>query len=158
MIDIGKLKSELERLFSAQGKSLDFERDTITFFTSQIMQWPYPEGAIIAGIKSLFLENLKNISLGRIRDAVSIRMAAPEESERIYPCDHCAGTGYVGFHMVDKPHYSASLRCTCPNGQKQKNQIFVPWNGSNTQRLRIGVLAPVEGDFLIDSEYFKQPR
>lgn len=119
--------NELDKLYSFQDRQLPKEKKA--FIVQEIAVQGFPFKAIIAGIRSLFSEDLKSVKLATLSKAIRENINAPEEEEKSKDCVHCSGVGSVTLCDEEKRGYA--LACTCTAGRK--HQRLVRWNGEFVQ-------------------------
>lgn len=119
--------NELSKLYAFQDRPL--ANDKKAYLVAEITSHGIPYGAIIAGIKSLFAEDLKNIKLPEILSACREHIERGETE--ILECDHCAGRGTV--LLSDPDQYEKLLLCVCGNAVRWGGHNLAQWNGENIQ-------------------------
>lgn len=131
-----KIKELLEKLFKMQGIFLDEEM--LLSFIEEISRWNYPDGAIELGFKSLFSENLKDIKLFTIKNAVKGFITQEEGVRNPAYCQDCSNTGHISmFNPSDKHRYQTAFACICKKGDEFARIFKVAvWNGQNEQYVK----------------------
>jgi hypothetical protein len=142
-----KIKELVEKLFKVQG--LFLEEDTLLTFIEEISRWNYPEGAIELGFKSLFSENLKEIKLFAIKNAIKNFIVKEEEIHNTNYCSECNNTGHISmFDPNDKHRYQTEFACFCKEGIEFARIYKVAvWSGQNGQYYKNTMLKPTHKNF-----------
>lgn len=139
-----RIGNELERLFVLQDRPIAKEKKLI--LVDEICKTGYPIDAIMAGIKSLESEDMKNVKFAHLVDAIKDKMTY--EEERAARCDYCDGRGMVTMRNKDK--YQFALACVCVNGNRFHSQGNARWNGQQFQESkRHGTLELEYAEFVL---------
>lgn len=134
--------NELEKLFSFQDRP--FSKDKRAHLVTEIASYGYPFGSIMLGIRAMFSEELKRITLADILSSCSEKISHEDEhQDNRESCDNCLGCGCV--IMSDENKYHFSLACTCSNGNSFIQRHFARWNGEKTQYRGKRLLTKVHG-------------
>ena len=144
------VEATLVKLFLLQHKPLtDEHKETLV---QELSIATLPAKAVIAGMQSLMVEELRSIKYATILTAARSCMDQRSAQEAV-SCDHCSKSGLV--YMVDGSGYEFTLACICPNGNNGIASTLTKWNGELTQvsrkrqlTLRINTLNPVSSNFL----------
>jgi hypothetical protein len=123
-----QISAELEKLFAFQDRPLIDKKKAL--LVTAIADHGYPFGAIIAGIKSLFDEDLKSIKLPDILEACRNHIERGEETESIN-CVYCNGGG--GIPLVDESKSERLFLCVCKNASRISHHRLARWNGQLVQ-------------------------
>ena len=117
-----ELAREIERLFVFQDRPLPASRTTM--IVKELSESGIPFRAIMAGIKKLCAEDLKQIKISTIFQAAREFMVFEEPKG----CGFCHGTGFVD--MVNKDMCPIVYPCACEKGKwLARNQKLTQWNG-----------------------------
>lgn len=123
----GIIANELDKLYAFQGRPLP--KESKAFLVQEISVQGLPYKAIVEGIRSLFVEDLKSVKLAFILKAAREHIQIAEaEAERGY-CKHCSGVGSVT--LCDDQKISYALACICAASEKMKGSVR--WNGQWVQ-------------------------
>lgn len=129
-----EVRGEIARLFAFQGKNLTREQESM--FVQEIMRSSFPIGAILAGLRSLMLDEMGKITLGGIFHAIRSNV----EPEPLEACPACVNGCIV---MRDDQGRDFALACRCSAGiGKAQTMELARWNGeevmiSHNRALRI---------------------
>ena len=129
--DKAAVSEELDRLFIFQDKPLTKEKKAA--LVEELVRLGIPVGALLQGIRSLMLEDMKTIKLWAIKEA-SLKFIQ-RGSERTERCEDCGRSGVI--IMKDEEKREFALACRCPNGLRMNHSSkLTVWNGLETQRIR----------------------
>lgn len=121
------LEGELDKLFAFQDKHLPKEKRAILI--DELTKLDFPFGAVIAGIRSLMMDDLNSIKFPTIVAAIRSRIV-PDEEVRAR-CEECS-SGYIV--MKDEQQRNFALACRCVTGEaKVRSQGLSRWNGESSQ-------------------------
>ena len=131
---------ELDRLFDLQDRPLKQEKKDL--IVVELSATGYPFKAIIAGIRDLVDQDLKQIKFGILKEAARRHFTF---EERQSDCKLCAG-GFVT--MVNKDGYSIAVPCTCERGKSSAEaQSLKQWNGKRSMMsMMFGIMTLVYPD------------
>lgn len=133
--ELHEILKALQRLFVSQGKHSDDK--SILDLLDEIRILKFPAQAIIAGIRSLNGENLREIKLYHIKETTRLKIE-PENTTQAwnpdgtYRCVYCRDTGMVNMVRHDLPG-SYAFACICPTGYRPENVKHYQWNGQLQQ-------------------------
>lgn len=142
----GMIANELGKLYSLQDRPLSDEKKAHLVF--ELSNSGLPFKAIIMGLRSLFAEDLKKISLAEILAACrsKVMFYAEQEAPKKIECEHCYQNGAV--MMKDPNGYEFPFSCTCLNAKKKSNWNLIRWGGQPTQIVK-GKVYTIPERFLV---------
>lgn len=128
-----KVGDELARLFALQ--DLAFGKEKKAIFVDEISVLGLPYEAIIHGIRSLVMEDLRSIKLHLLTTAIREFIQQMPQSNQ---CDECL-SGIV--LLRDQEKRSFALGCNCEMGiQRIRGLKLASWNGEQTMFIRNRIL------------------
>lgn len=140
-LQVSEIGDVLEKLFTFQDKPLSENKKAV--LAQEIINYGFPYQAIIAGIKDLFMSDLRTLKLVNLID--SIRKCIDYDAGRA-DCPYCKKEGAIcAIDAQSGAPYA--IACKCSNGDAVfEKQQLVRWNGQNKQlsngrNLIIGVVA-----------------
>lgn len=126
-----KVTAAIRKLFISQGRTLNDhkndefglrDKEMLQFFIDRLREMNAPTQAIVAGLKSLESEPLREIKLSTIKDAIRNKLT-PESGNDGEVCPCCKNTGSVLFESDDG--HGVTFGCTCP----KKLSWLKAWDG-----------------------------
>jgi hypothetical protein len=121
-----ELAKEIERLFVFQDRPLSDARNLM--IVKELSQSGVPFKALVAGIRKLCSEDLKQVKISVILKASREFMVM----EKPRSCALCHGTGFID--MMSKDAYPVSYACNCDLGRwHQENKGVEKWHGKRRQ-------------------------
>jgi len=138
-LDEIEVAKELDRLFALQDRPLSNDKKSI--LVTELSVSGMPKSAVVAGIRDLVSEDLKQIKLCTLIQATKKHFRFVDTKQG---CDRCSYTGNVSVATDDG--YIYSIPCVCDRGTSiSKAQNLGQWSGTTIHYLSDGRKAVLIG-------------